>query len=110
MPKIDSETQGKIQQLQILEQNLQNLLFQQQAFQLELSETENALQEVSKSKEDVYKLLGQVMLKASKAEIEKELKQKKDILSLRMKSMEKQSSQFKEEAENLKQEVIKKVK
>ena len=41
--KIDAETGKKIQELQILEQNLQNLLMQKQAFQIELNEIENAL-------------------------------------------------------------------
>jgi len=110
MVKIEKETQEKIQHLQILEHNLQNFLLQKQAFQFELNETENALKEIEKTKEDVFKIVGQVMIKSSKAEIEKELKQKKDILDLRIKSLEKQESHFKEESEKLKEEVIKKIK
>jgi len=108
--KISKETQEKIQQLQIFEQNLQNLLLQKQAFQFELNETENALEEIKKTKEDVYKLIGQVMIKSSKEEIEKEMQQKKDIINLRTKSIEKQESQLKEELEKLRQEVLKKIK
>ena len=108
--KISKETQEKIQQLQIFEQNLQNLLLQKQAFQFELNETENALNEVKKTKDEIYKLIGQVMLKANKNDIEKELQQKKDILNLRIKSIEKQESQFKEETEKIRQEVMKKLK
>ncbi len=110
MEKINSETQEKIQQLQIFEQNLQNLLLQKQAFQFELNDTENALGEVGKTKEEVYKLIGQVLIKSSKVEVEKELKQKKDILSLRIKAIEKQESQLKEEVEKIREEVMKKVK
>ncbi len=110
MEKINKELQEKIQHLQILEQNLQNLLMQKQAFQFELNETENALNEVKKTKEDVFKMVGQIMLKASKEEIEKELSQKKDILSLRAKSLEKQESQIREAAEKLREEVLKKIK
>lgn len=110
MKKIDQETQEKIQQLQIFEQSLQNLLLQKQAFQIELSETENALKEVEKTKDDVYKLIGQVMIKASKQEIEKEFKQKKDILNLRVKSIDKQETQIRGELEKLREEVMKKIK
>lgn len=110
MEKISQETQEKIQQLQIFEQNLQNLLLQKQAFQFELNETENALDEIGKTKEDIYKLIGQVILKASKPEIEKELNQKKDILNLRIKAIEKQEKQLKEETEKLREEVMKKLK
>ena len=110
MEKISIEVQEKIQRLQIFEQNLQNILLQKQAFQFELSETENALSEVGKTKEDVYKLIGQVMLKASKPKIEKEMNQKKDILNLRVGALEKQEAQLKEETEKLRKEVMKKVK
>jgi len=110
MEKISSETQEKIQQLQIFEQNMQNLLLQKQAFQFELNDAENALDEVGKTKEDVYKLIGQVLIKTSKSGVEKELKQKKDILSLRINAIEKQESQLKEEVEKIREEVMKKVK
>ena len=110
MEKISKELQEKIQHLQILEQNLQNLLMQKQAFQFELNETENALNEVKKTKEDVFKLVGSIMLKTSKEDIEKDLSQKKDILSLRTKSIEKQESQIREAAEKLREEVLKKIK
>ena len=40
----------RIQELQILEQNLQNLSLQKQAFDFELSESEHALEELSGSK------------------------------------------------------------
>jgi len=107
---MDKETQEKIQQLQMFEQNLQNILVQKQAFQFELSEAENALKEVEKTKDDIFKMTGQIMIKASKNEVEKDLKQKKDLLSLRVKALEKQESQFKEELEKLKEEVMKKIK
>ena len=95
MPKenkinITKETQQKIQEIQILEQNMQNLLLQKQAFQLELNETGNALSEIEFSNEDVFKLIGQIMIKSDKEKIKKELKQKKEILSLRLSSIEKQ--------------------
>lgn len=96
-----------IQELQILEQNLQSLLLQKQAFQFELNETENALSEVSKSKDDIYKITGQIMIKAKKEEVEKELSERKDILSLRIKSIEKQERAFKEKIDSLREELSK---
>ena len=53
----------KIQQMQFMEQNLQSILMQKQAFQMEISETTSALNEVEKSKDDVYKIVGQLMIK-----------------------------------------------
>ena len=107
---IDKETQEKIQELQNYEQTIQSMMMQKQAFQIELSETENALEEITKSKDDVYKLVGNIMIKSDKTVIEKELKQKKDLLALRLKSIEKQETDIGKEAEELREEVMKKIK
>lgn len=108
--ELDKETKEKIQELQIYEQNFQNLLMQKQAFQIEFSEVENALSEVSKSSDEVFKIIGQIMIKADKEKIEKELKHKKELLQLRLKSIEKQESEFSKQIEELKEEVMKKLK
>jgi len=104
---IKEETQKKIQELQTYEQNLQSLLLQRQAFQMELSETQNALSEISSSKEDVFKMIGNIMVKTNKEKIEKELKRKIELLSLRIKSIEKQESEISKKVENLRKEVLK---
>jgi prefoldin beta subunit len=109
-PKITEETQQKIQEIQILEQNLQNLILQKQAFQIELNETENALSEISKSKDDIFKLVSNIMIKTDKEKLEKELKQKKELLSLRLTSIEKQETKLSEQVENLRKEIMKELK
>jgi len=107
---LDKATHEKIQELQILEQNFQQISIQKQAFQLELNETESALTEIEKTNEDVYKIVGNIMVKMGKSDILKELKEKKDILSLRFKSIEKQESSFREKTEKLREEVVKSMK
>ena len=76
--ELDKETQKKIQELQSFEQSLQSILMQKQTFMLELNETENALNEISKSDEDIFKIIGQIMVKTDKSSVEKELK--KDVM------------------------------
>jgi prefoldin beta subunit len=107
---LDKETQEKIQELQMLEQNFQGLLMQKQAFQMEINEIENALSEVSKSKSDIFKVVGQIMIKTDREKVEKEMNQKKDLLSLRLKSIDKQESGLSKNLEELKEEVMKKLK
>ena len=107
---LKKETQEKIQELQTIEQNLNSLLIQKQTFQIELSETENAFSEISKSSEDVYKLVGQIMVKSDKNSIEKELKKKQELISLRMSSIEKQEKTLAKQAEELRNEVMKEMK
>ncbi len=108
--EIDNNTKEKIQEMQMYEQNFQNLMVQKQAFQIEFSEVDNALSEISKTKDEVFKMIGQIMIKADKEKIEKELKQKKDLLSLRLKSIEKQESELTKEIEELKEDVMKRIK
>jgi prefoldin beta subunit len=108
--EIDQETQEKIQELQSYEHNLQALLMQKQAFQFELNETENARSEVSKSKDDIFKIVGSIMIKANKDNTVKELQHKQELISLRLKSIEKQESGLTKEIEGLRDEVMKKIK
>ncbi|MBS3075640.1 prefoldin subunit beta [Candidatus Pacearchaeota archaeon] len=108
--ELDKETQEKIQELQSYEHTLQNLLMQKQAFQFESNETENAIDEVSKSKDEVFKIVGSIMIKTDNEKILKELKQKSEHLSIRFKSIEKQESELTKRIEELRDEVMKKIK
>ena len=61
------EEQNKnIEEMQILEQKLQNLFLQKQSFQMELSETQTALKEIENSGDDIFKVVGQLMIKTEK--------------------------------------------
>ena len=108
--KIDKETEEKIREMQGLEQNLQNLLMQKQAFQMELNETTNASEALTSAKGDVYKIVGQVMLKSDKKDLSKELEEKKHLLGLRVKSIEKQETEFRASLERLRNFIIEKAK
>jgi prefoldin beta subunit len=107
---INKETESQIKELQVLEQNLQSILMQKQAFQLELSEVENAFEELNKSSEEVYKIVGNIMIKYSKENLIKDLKQKKDLLALRLKSLDAQEKSITESSENLRKKVLSKIK
>lgn len=110
MQEIDEATTRQIQELQILEQNLQSLMMQRQAFQVEENEIENALNELKKTKEDAYKIIGQVMIKADKTELEKDLKHKKELIALRIKSIEKQENIIREQVTRLREDITSKLK
>ena len=98
--------QDKIQELQFLEQTMQNILLQKQTFQMELSETQSALNEIRGSKDDVYKIIGQMMIKSEKKKILEELENKEKIISLRLSSIEKQEDSMMEKMEKIREEVI----
>jgi prefoldin beta subunit len=100
----------KLQEIQILEHNLQNILYQKQAFQMELSELESALNELEKSGDEIFKLIGQLMVKSEKGTVEKELKDKREILETRLKSLEMQEEKFSSKLSELREEVLDKQK
>lgn len=104
---IDRETQQKIQEIQILDQNLQNILMQKQTFQLELNEMVNALEEVKKTDDSIYKIIGQVMIKGEKEKILKDLEDKKKLFELRLDSLEKQETLLGTKAKELQSEAEK---
>lgn len=105
-----TDKENQIQEMQILDQNLQNLTMQKQSFQIELSETQSALDEMEKSGEEVYKIIGQLMIKAEKSKIKDELYSKKKLLELKIKSFEKQEDILTEKLEKLRREIMKSVK
>ena len=99
-----------IQEIQFLEQGLQNILFQKQAFQMELSETKEALKELESSKDEVFKVIGQIMLRSDKSKIKEELLSKIKIFELRTKELEKQENSLSERIENIRDEDLKDLK
>jgi len=107
--EMDQETNKKIQELQMLEQSFQQILMQKQQFQIELNETKTALKEVEKTKGDIFRVLGQVMVKAESPALKKELKEKQDILSLRIKSIDKQEMGLRQDVERLRNDIVSKM-
>jgi len=98
--------QEKLQQMQFLEQNLQSILMQKQAFQMEINETTSALKEVENSEGDIYKLVGQLMIKTSKDKTKEELENKKKVFEKRLKLLDKQEEVLSEQAKKLREEVV----
>ncbi len=104
--QIKMEANKKIQEMQFLEQNLQNLLLQKQAFQMELSETASALKEIENAGEEVFKIIGQLMVKTDKSKIKQELVEKEKILGLRKKSIEKQEEYLIKQLEEIRNKIV----
>ena len=105
--QISVEAQQKLQELQVLEHNLQALLMQKQAFQLELNESLNALDEVRKTNDTIYKMVGSIMVIVDKNDTIKELEEKKKLLEMRSDSITKQEHLIEAKARELQQEIKK---
>ena len=107
--EVSKETEQKIGQLQMFEQSLQNFLGQKQQFQVQLVEVESALSELSNT-DKAYKIVGNIMVETDKNELKSDLQSKKEMLELRIKTMEKQESQVRERASKLQSEILQKIK
>jgi prefoldin beta subunit len=104
--KIKKIKEKNIQELQILEQNLQNVLLQKQAFQIELRETRAALKELEKSGEEVFKIIGQLMIRTDKKDMKEELLNKEKIIDLKINGFEKKERVLSEKLDELQREIL----
>jgi prefoldin beta subunit len=102
--------QKSFEELQMIEQAAQNLLLQKQIFQVELNETHNALESLKDVKGDVFKIVGNLMFKADKETLKKELEHKSKLLDLRLQAIEKQEEDLSKKGLKLKSEIMKKEK
>ncbi len=102
----DKEMQEKINKLSSMEQSLQQFLAQKQQFQSQLIELNSALEELGKT-DKAYKIVGNVMVSSDKAALVKDIEQKKEMVELRIKSLEKQEEKLREKTSELQSEVMK---
>jgi len=85
------------------QQNLQAVLAQKQQVELELGETEKALEELGKvsDSEAVYKFAGNLLVKVKKEDVVKELGEKKELANTRKMVLAKQETRFRESLKDL---------
>ncbi|MDA4119190.1 MAG: prefoldin subunit beta [Thaumarchaeota archaeon] len=100
LPPIIREQLARFDQTQ---QNLQAVMAQKQQVELELSETEKALEELQKAAdtEAVYKFAGNLLVKVKKEDVMKELNEKKELANTRKMVLAKQETRFKESLRDL---------
>jgi len=96
----------KIQQLQSMQQNLQNIVMHKQQVESQLIELNSALKEISTTAQ-AYKIVGKIMIASSKDQLQQELEDQREVANIRLKSILKQEESFKHSIEDLQQEVVK---
>ena len=89
----------EIVEFQKLDKQLQAVMTQRLQLEAQLTDVTNALRELEKvGDEEVYKLVGGILIKTNKAEAKKELESRRALL-------ERGISKFKEEEESLKEKL-----
>lgn len=86
-----------------IQQNLQAVLLQKQQVELELGETEKALEELGKAadNEAIYKFAGNLLVKVEKERVVKDLAEKKELASTRKMVLSKQETRFRDSLKEL---------
>jgi prefoldin beta subunit len=102
---MDENMQEKIGQVQLIQQNLENFSNQRQQFQMQETEIETALLEISSSGQN-YKIIGNIMVLADRDKLRKDLEEKKEMLTIRISNIEKQEEKLKVKAEEIQKELL----
>ncbi|MEZ0319054.1 MAG: prefoldin subunit beta [Pyrobaculum sp.] len=91
------------------QQQLQSVLLRKQQYEAELREVEKAITEIEKLPQDakIYKSVGNFLIQQSKDAALQELKDRKELLELHIKTLTKQESMLREQLEKLRDEINK---
>jgi prefoldin beta subunit len=102
------EAQQLLGQAQVYQQQVQGIMSQKELLNTQLMELEKAIEELDKTKEkEVYKISGPILLKTVKSEVKKDLKEKKEMINTRLKSLETSEKKVKEKIDVLRQKLSK---
>ncbi|MGA9150370.1 MAG: prefoldin subunit beta [Candidatus Nitrosopolaris sp.] len=88
----------QLSRLQQLQQNLQAIMMQKQQVEIEIVETDRALEELKKIgiQDPVYKSAGPILIKSQKEDLIKELGEKKELSNTRVMVLTKQETRVKD--------------
>ncbi|MGB9740803.1 MAG: prefoldin subunit beta [Candidatus Bathyarchaeia archaeon] len=101
--KLPPQVQERLLRLQQLQQTLQSVLAQKQQVELELTEIEQALNELQKTTDDavIYRAIGTLLVKAEKAKIVADLNERKELLNTRAAVLGKQEERLRSQLKDL---------
>jgi len=103
LSKLPPAVQERLLRLQQLQQSLQATITQKQQTELELNETDNALEEVQKITDDtvIYKSIGSLLIKTEKTKITTELTERRELLNTRITVLTKQEERLRTQMKDL---------
>ena len=85
LSKLPPNVQERLLRLQQLQQTLQTILAQKQQVEMEKTEVEQTLAELTKTADDavIYKAVGSLLVKAEKPKVTEDLNERKSLLETR---------------------------
>lgn len=108
---LSESLRAEIKRYQDVTEKLRLVLLNKQQVQVQLSEVENALRELSRASGDaaIFKILGNIMVAKPRDEIESELSERKETLEIRIKSLERQEQLLRKQLEELEKKLTRKL-
>lgn len=108
MADVSPAVQQQIAQFQQIQKQLQIIAQQRIQFEMQLRETENAAKELEELKEkdtEVYKNIGNLIIKTKKEKLVSELKEKKEALEITIKKFKNQEEMYQNRLKELQKEL-----
>ena len=101
--KLPPQVQQRLLRLQQLQQTLQGVLTQKQQLELELTEVEQALDEVEKLTDQatIYKSIGSLLVKSERGKVTTDLNERKELLDMRINVLGKQEERLRSQVKEL---------
>jgi len=97
-----------IGQAQSYQQQMQAYMMQKESLSIQLIEINKAIEDIEKSKEkDIYRISGPVLIKTQMADAKKDLKEKHDLIKLRLSQIEKKEKGIKDKIDDLRDKLTK---
>lgn len=84
-----------VEEFQLQNQQLQAVLIQKQSLVLQSNEMDKALEELKFASSDVYRAVGQLLVKTTREDTESRLNEEKEELGFKLKAVENQESSLK---------------
>jgi prefoldin beta subunit len=96
LSKLPPNVQERLLRLQQLQQTLQTILAQKQQVEMEKTEVDQTLAELTKTTDEavIYKAIGSLLVKAEKAKVSEELAERKSLLDTRSTVMARQEERI----------------
>ncbi len=93
-----------------MEKQLEVLILQRNQLKIQLSEVKNAQDELKHATGEVYKSAGSLIIKTTKENAEKELKEKKELIDIKLNAIQKEEEKLREAIKDLQKGLQEKMK
>jgi prefoldin beta subunit len=107
--RLPPQVQQRLLRLQQLQQTLQGVMTQKQQLEMQLTEVEQAGIELGKTAKTatIYKSIGALLVKADKTKVTTELKEREELLKMRVDVLGKQEERLRTQVKDLQEKLQK---